>query len=181
MAEGHRLRGLQMGIAGHDGCRMFIGPFNQHRLQRLQVRIELIQSVAHPKLEIGGHLVVPGPGRVQPAGGVADQFGQPGLHVHMDILKRPFEIEGAGLDLGQDLIQPGQDRFAVFGGDDLFGDQHLAMGLGGGNILGIEPLIKADRRVDLFHDLGRAGGEAPAPHGAGVLIFCRTAALMRRL
>jgi len=74
MAQGHRLRRLQMGEAGHHGPGVFFGPVDQRRLQGFQISVQPVQRVAHPQPEVGRHLVVARPGRVQPSGGVADQF-----------------------------------------------------------------------------------------------------------
>ncbi len=53
---------------------------------------------AHPQPEIGRHLVIPGPARVQAACGFADDLLQAGLHVHVDVLQVGAEGELAGLD-----------------------------------------------------------------------------------
>ena len=39
------------------------------------------------------------------------------------------------------------------------------MGVRAGDVLGGELAVEVDGGVDLLHDLGRAGGETPAPHG----------------
>ena len=44
--------------------------------------------VAHPQPEIGRHLVVARARGVQPAGRLADQLGEPALHVHVDVFER---------------------------------------------------------------------------------------------
>ena len=53
----------------------------------------------HPQPEIGRDLIVARARGVQPAGGRADQFGQPALDVHMDVFERALELELAGADL----------------------------------------------------------------------------------
>ena len=74
MAQRYRLRPLQVGQPRHDVGGMLLGAVDQGRLQALDLGIQAVEGVAHPKPEIGGHLVVPGSGRGQPPGGVADQI-----------------------------------------------------------------------------------------------------------
>ena len=61
--------------------------------------VERVDRVAHPKPEIGRHLIVARARGVQPPGGRADQLGEAALHVHVDVFQRPLERELAGLDL----------------------------------------------------------------------------------
>ena len=98
MAERHRLGGLQMGEARHDGGGMFQRAADQRMLERRQRRVGLVDGVAHEETEIGRHLVVARPRGVQPSGGRTDQFGQPALDVHMDVFERALEIERALVD-----------------------------------------------------------------------------------
>ena len=66
MAEGHRLRRLHMGEARHDGVDMLFGLREQRALQRQQALVGALASAAHPKPEIGHHLVVARARGVQP-------------------------------------------------------------------------------------------------------------------
>jgi hypothetical protein len=100
-------------------------------------------------------------------GGRADQLGQAGLHVHVDVLQRDLELEPAGLDLGQDGVEAADDRLDVGGRDDALGGQHPRMGLGPGDVLGVEAAVEPDRGVDLLHHRGVARGETPAPQRVG--------------
>ena len=99
MAEGHRLRGLQMGQAGHHRAGVLQRLLGQRPLEGGERRIERVDLIAHPQAEIGRHLVVARARGVQPPGGGADQFGKPALHVHVDVFQRALEGELARLDL----------------------------------------------------------------------------------
>ena len=99
MAEGDRLRALHMGEAGHDGARVGKRLFGQRMLEISQPRVDAVDLVAHPELEVGGHLVVARARGVQPARGRPDQFGQPALDVHMDVFEGALELEPALADL----------------------------------------------------------------------------------
>ena len=99
MAEGDRLRRLQMGEARHDGRGVFFGAVDQRRLQVAQHRLQPVDRVAHPQPHIERHLVVARARRVQAAAGRADQVGEPRLDVEMDVLELGRELELAALDL----------------------------------------------------------------------------------
>ncbi len=98
MAEGHGLRGLQMGEARHHGSGMLQRAVDQRLLERGQRRVRLVDGVADVEPEIGRDLVVARARGVQPARGGADQLGQPRLDIHMDVLERALEVEIALAD-----------------------------------------------------------------------------------
>ena len=105
MPERHRLRGLQMREARHDGCGMRQRLFGERALIAGQRRVDVVDRVAHPKLEVGRDLVVARARRMQTPGRRPDQLREPRLDVHMDVFERPLEAELARLHLGQDGIQ----------------------------------------------------------------------------
>ncbi len=58
MAEGHGLRGLQMGETGHDCVCMTLRLPQKGKLQCLHLVIEMVNCVANVELEVGRHLIV---------------------------------------------------------------------------------------------------------------------------
>ena len=68
MAEGHRLRGLQMREARHHRAGVRKRLLGQRALKVGERRVERIDGVAHPQPEIGRHLVVARARGVQPPG-----------------------------------------------------------------------------------------------------------------
>ncbi len=99
MAERHRLRGLQMREARHDGRGVRQRLFGERALIAGERRVDVVDRVAHPELEVGRDLVVARARGVQPPRRRADQVGEPRLHVHMDVLERPLEAELARVHL----------------------------------------------------------------------------------
>ena len=73
MAEGDRLRGLQMRQPRHDRVGMFQRLLGERRLVIGKRDIELVDGVAHPEPEIGRDLIVARARGMQAAGGRADQ------------------------------------------------------------------------------------------------------------
>ena len=104
VAEGDRLGGLEMREARHHGVGMGEGPLGQGELEVPQPAVDGPNRLAHPKLEIERHLVVAGPGRMKPPGGLADQFAEARLDVHVDVFERPGKGEAARLDFARHTV-----------------------------------------------------------------------------
>ena len=99
VAEGHRLRRLQMGKAGHHRAGMIERLLGERALIGGERRVDVVDRVAHPELEIGRDLIVARARGMQPPGCRPDQFGKPALDIHVDVLERALEVEFAGFDL----------------------------------------------------------------------------------
>ena len=164
MAEGDRLRRLQMGEARHDHGGAVQRTGGERALQLGDLGQDRVDRVAHPEAEIDGDLVVAGARGVQPPGRRADDLGEAAFDVHMDVFERARERKRSRLDFAFDLSETPGDRLGVGGFDDALAGEHGEMGLGAGDILGGELAVEIDRGVDLLHRLGRAPGEPAAPH-----------------
>ncbi len=164
VAESDRLRRLQMGEAGHHGGGLRQRLFGECALQIRDLPIDLVQRVAHPQAHVGRDLIIARAGGVKPARRLADNLLQPAFDIHVDVFKRAREGKLAGLDLGLDLFQPPGDCCDILTRENAGFGEHGGMGKRAADILPPELLIEADGSVDLFHDLGGACLEAPAPH-----------------
>ena len=168
MAEGDRLRGLQMGEARHHRVAACASALvGERQLKRAERAVDRADLVPHIEPEVGRHLVVARARGMQLAGDRADQLGEPALDIQMDVLERAREFECAGLDLGRDLVEAARDLFASALRDDAGRAEHGDMRLGGENIVAPQPLVEVDGGVYLLHDRGGTCGEAAAPHGIG--------------
>ena len=92
MAEGHRLRGLQMGKAGHHRAGMLERLVGERALVGRERGIDRVDCVAHPEAEIGRHLIIARARGMQPSGRRADHVGQPALDIHMNVFERALEL-----------------------------------------------------------------------------------------
>lgn len=174
MAEGHRLRRLKMGEAGHHGRGMLLGAFEEGGDQPLQCLGDAMELVLDPEPEVDGHLVVARACSVQASGGGADQFGKARLDIHVDVFEPGREGELAVLDFSQDRVQAVSDFLLIASRNNARFRQHLGVGDGPSDVLGIQLLVEADRGVDRFHDRSRARGKTSAPHlVAGLLVAHR--------
>ena len=114
VAEGHRLRSLQVGKAGHYCSGVGLCPLNQCRLDCAQSGVSSVDCVADPEPEIGRYLIITRTRRMQPSGGIRPgDFGQARLYIHVDIFQRGLELEAALRNFLTDGGQPGEDRVAV--------------------------------------------------------------------
>ena len=93
------LRRLQMGEPRHHPIGPGPGLRQKCALQGLDPCNRRVALVAHPQPEIGRHLVVPRPPRVQPPRRLADHLFQPRLHVHVDVFQRGAELKRSSFDL----------------------------------------------------------------------------------
>ena len=171
MAERHRLRRLQMREAWHDGRGMHFGFGCQNALQFGQRLVQPINLVAHIKLEIGRHLIVARPRRMQPSRRRSDDVLQPAFDVHVNVFERAGEHEFPALDFAHDLVETFADLARVHLRDDAGFGQHRRMRLRSADVLRRQPLVERDRRVDFLHDLGRRHRKPATPHLVGGFIF----------
>ena len=131
---------------GHEG-----------KLQLFDLAIKSVQHVAHIEPEIGGHLVVARARGVEAPCGRADQFGQPGLDIHVNILQGPRKRERALINFSLDCGQTLPNFCSIGLRDDAGGRQHVAMGQGACYILCSEAFVEINGGIDFRHDFVRAG------------------------
>ena len=114
MAEGHRLRGLQMGEARHDGRGVLLGAVEEDGDQALQRRRRRARSsrFTHSRKSTATWSLRERAVCRRPAAG-ADQLGKPRLDIHVDVFEPGREVEFAGLDLCQDRVQPVSDFLLI--------------------------------------------------------------------
>jgi hypothetical protein len=105
---------------------------------------------------------------MQAAGRIADQFPQPVLDMHVDVLQRRVFPQLAGLDLRRDPQQSFLNRLGVFRRQNVLAGQHRRMGAAGEDVLAPQSLVDGDGGIYLTHDGGRSAGKAPAPHLIGI-------------
>ena len=164
MAEGDRLRALEMGEARHHRAGIGQRLRRERGLQAGKGGVDPVDGIADPEPEIGRDLIVARAGGVQAAGGRADQFGQAGLDVEVDVFERARECELARLDLDQHVAQPLGDGPRIGLRQDALRGQHGDMGLRAADILSIETPVEIDRGIDRLERGVGSFRKSPAPH-----------------
>jgi hypothetical protein len=95
--------------------------------------------------------------------GLADAFDQPGLDIHMNILKRDRPLEVTLLDVRLNTLQTGNNGTALLCGNDAGVGEHAGMRDRAGDVVAIQPLVEVNRGSKRLHEgIGRFR-EASAP------------------
>ncbi len=140
----HRLRALQMRVSGENRTQIAGTETDKSPLQGQEFFIDLVDSPAAPKPQVGRNLVIARTGGMEFAAGVADALNQCPLDVHVDV----FELRRVGklacFDIGFDRQQALLNRAAFFRRKQSDLGQHRGMGDRAGDVMRVEPLIKAD-------------------------------------
>ncbi len=163
VAEGHRLCGLQVGEAGHDGFGFALGLFQQSLLQAGDLGQDQVDLVAQPEADVGGHLVVARASGVQLLAGDADAVGQARFDVHVHVFQVDAPLEGAGLDLRLDFLQAALDRIALVGGQYARLGEHGGVGDGTHDVVPVEALVELDGGGEAGDEGVDGFAEAAAP------------------
>jgi len=151
VAEEHRLRLPQMGIARHQGIQMRFGLGDDGLLQRPQALIDVVDGFQQEQPHVGGHLVVAGATGVQLAGGIPSQFVQPALDGGVDVLVTRLHLEGAGGELGAHSLQPVDQRVTLNVADEAGVRQRSRIRHRTGDVGVVQPAVEPDRGVELLH------------------------------
>jgi hypothetical protein len=101
---------------------------------------------------VGGDLVVARAGGVQAASRRADDLGQAPLHDRVDVLVGVEQLDLARLELLLDAVKAAEQRVAVALGDDVARREHARVRAGLLDVVGREPVVEADRVVELPED-----------------------------
>ncbi|MNY28193.1 hypothetical protein D3C86_1621530 [compost metagenome] len=100
---------------------------------------------------------------MQALAGVANQRGQAGFDIQVDVLEVELPLERAGLDLATDLRHATLDLGAVRLGDDALLGQHGRMGQRPRDVEQRQALVEEDRCGVALHQVGHRFGEAGGP------------------
>ena len=99
VAPGHGLGGLQMGEAGHDPIGALFGLCQEGLHQGGQGGHGGVALVAHPQAKVGGDLIIAAARGVQALARFADEVGQAGFDIQMDVFQIGAEGEAACFNL----------------------------------------------------------------------------------
>ena len=166
VAEGHRLRRLQVGEARHHRARRARSASpSSAAWSAPRCASARSHRVAHPEAEVGRDLVVARARGVQPAARLADQLGQPRLDVQVDVLEPSRNASSPASISRRDPLEAVQDPAASAAATM---PQRPACGRAprSPRCPGPQPLVEADRGVNLLHEGCRAGPEMAAPQVA---------------
>ena len=106
MGKEHRLGALQVSVGGNNDILARLSALDD-RLHQCPDGIGCFFSrPLHIETEVRRHLVIAAPAGMQLRPRLPDELAQPGLDVHVDVLKLFAEGEASRLDLAGDQVQP---------------------------------------------------------------------------
>ena len=171
VAEGDRLRGLEVGEAGEHGVGLALGDGEDHVLQRTDRLRDVVERLAQAEPHRGGDLVVARSPGVQALAGVADPLGEHRLDVHVHVLERRSPLEATRLDVGEDVLEPGDDGVAIRFAQHPDLGEHGRVGDGAPDVVAGKPAIEAHRLGEpLDQCVGRLGEPARPELGGWVSV-----------
>lgn len=185
VAEGHRLRHLQVREAGQGCVDVGFGRIEQGFLQIAQQAVDVVDRVAQPEPDVGSNLVIARAAGMQALAGIADQRREAFLDVEMDVLVVEVPVEAAGLDLAGDRGHALFDGGQVGGGDDALASQHARMCQRSPDVLAPHAAIKRYGRGVTLDQVGNGFVKAPRPRCRGCwrcrrFWFCHNRAAMNQ-
>ena len=163
MSEQHRLRTLQVGVAGEVRVAGVDRSCQQHLLQPVNPTGDVEELAFAPQAEIGGNLIVPAASGVElPAGGPGE-FGHPALDCGVDVLVALDEHERAGRHLGRHGVEHAEHGVTLVVGEQADSGEPADVGLRAVDV--VTPHRSVERQADrVGHQrLRRATGEPAMP------------------
>ena len=171
MRQQDRLRGLEVGLTGHDrgGVRGGLGGQCVDDLQHA-VR-DTTDRVAQPHPEQRGHLVVSGPSGPQAAAEFrSDPVDQAPFECAVHVLVGDDGAEAAVGDVRAEAVQPGQQSVALFLGEQSGPKQHACMGFRRGDVVRRQHPVEVGRLAQRRKRIRGPALEPAAPQCA--LVCC---------
>ena len=171
VAEGSRLRGLKMRETGKHRLGFALRDFQDGSLQRADRRSDVVERLAHEQPHIGSDLIVARPSGVQALAGIADSLGEYRFDVHVHVFERGTPLEVAGLDVGEDPLEPDDDGVAILRGQHPDLGEHCRVRDRAPDVVLRKPAIEAHRFGEpLDQRVCRLGESACPKFGGGRLV-----------
>ena len=152
VAEQHRLRVLQVRVAGHHHTHVLLGDVEKHTAQGAIAPHEVRAELLGVEADVRRHLVVAAAARVQARARRADVAREGALHGHVDVLVVDVPGKVAVGNLTRDVGQAGVDGLLVGLGDDALLGEHLGVGAAAGDVLLRHGLVHLEGRAKLLRE-----------------------------
>ena len=144
MRQQNGLGALQMGVTRQHSCNMASGKVHQNILQLEQMLDDGINGIPQVQAHIQSHLIVAASGGMQLMRNFADDLGQPGFNMGVDIFQCVAVRQSSFLDLMLDLLKTGNEFLSLFGGYNVRLCQGPTVRNAALNIIGIQPPVDID-------------------------------------
>jgi hypothetical protein len=164
MCQQHRLRGLQMRLAGHDRRRMRrrLGGQRTHNLEHTVG--DASDRIAQPQPKQRGHLVISRSARPQSAAEVlADPVDQAALQRAVHVLVGDQRPEATVGDVLGQTVEAREQAVTLLGCQQPGPKQHLRVGLRRGDVVRRQHPVEMRRLAQRGKGVRRAVGKPAAP------------------
>ena len=156
MGGEHGLGPPQVRVGGDHEILLPLRHPQERPLELGQARVEPVDRPPAVEPEVGGHLIVAAPGRVELAAGVAEPRRERRLDVEVDVFLGDGELEPPGPDLAADLLEGLGDRVGLLHRDQPDRGQHPGVGDRTVDVIVGQPLVERDAlREGLDAGVGR--------------------------
>ena len=122
-----------------------------------------VNRLADVETQVGRHLVVARPGRVQLPGHRTKAGGQQCLDRHVDVLGAGVQGGGPRMEVSGEYFQPVRDDLCVFSSNYSAFPQHFHMRDAALDVIGPQALVEGERSIELVYECVGVLGEAPGP------------------
>ena len=163
VGQQHRLRPLQVRVAGQVHVGRVGGPLGQRLLQRHDVVGHAHEGAPAPQAQVGRHLVVAAAPGVQLGPDVAGQLGDPALDGRVDVLVAGGVDEHAGGELLLDQIERIDERAHLAVAQDPDLAQPLHVGPRAHQVVEGQDLVVGQAHGELGHGVGHARSRCGPP------------------
>ena len=163
VAQGHRLRRLQVREARHHGVRLRLGARHQRLLQPQHGGVQLLLRGARVQPQVGRHLVVARAPGVQLLAERADLGHQQRLDVHVHVLESGVELRRPGIELLPHRVQTRQQGVPLRPVEHPRPLQTADVRLRAPDVERVQLGVDMERRGEVLHRAVGRPGEAPAP------------------
>src|SRR5258706_11506877 len=163
MREPHRLRSLQMRVAGQHDVDLALRALDQRAAQLRERRAQLERTRAQPEQEVGRDLVVAAAAGVQLPGNRPDDLEQAPLDVRVHVLERGVEREAAALELLRDLLEPLHELLGLARLENPLAAQHARVSDAAAHVLAEQRAVDVHGGREALHACVGRLREAPAP------------------
>ncbi len=152
VAEEHRLRVLEVGVAGHHDAHVLAGDVDEYAAQGVVTLDEVGAELLGVQPDVGRYLVVAGAAGVQARARGADVAREGTFDGHVDILVVDVPGKLAALDLAGDVGQARVDGGLVLIGDDALLGEHARVRAAARDVLLGHRLVDLEGRAELLRE-----------------------------
>ena len=144
VTKGDGLSGLQVSEPRHDGVCVGVSEIGQSTQEFTLLCDQVVYGRSQIKPNVCGDLIIARASGMEFFAGIADQFDEPMLNIHMHVFELDSPLHLAVFNFPKDRVEPADDLFLFGQREYANGFEHGGMGNRASNILPVEASVKVD-------------------------------------